>query len=216
MSDPENPQETLPIQEKTCELENADIEVEGGEVEGGEKEKNEEEVLRLQRELEDYKNKYLYGLADWENSRKRMQKERQELTKFAMDNVILDLLKPLDQFERAMGFTQNMSEEVRNWAVGFQMILAQFKEALESHNIKAFHAMEETFDPHRHEAVEAVESAEHPEGTIVEVYTNGYQMGDRVIRAARVKVTKVQQDPAENTTQNTVQEVTENCSNNPS
>nr|NGX46469.1 Protein GrpE [Chlamydiota bacterium] len=108
-------------------------------------------------EEEDFKSKYLRLLAEMENTRKRMQKERQEMTRFAIENVLSELLAPMDTFENALGFAEQMSEETRNWATGFQMILSQFKDLLHGHGVVAFSAMGEQFDPHRHDAVEVEE-----------------------------------------------------------
>lgn len=150
---------------------------------------------------EDFKDKYFRLLAEMENSRKRMQKEKHEMTRFAIENVISEVLAPIDTFESALGFTQQMSEETRNWSKGFAMILSQFKEILSNHNIVAFHSQGELFNPHMHEAVEVEETNEHPEGMIIKEFLKGYKSGDRIIRAARVKVARApvkEQLPEEN------------------
>jgi molecular chaperone GrpE len=139
---------------------------------------------------EDFKDKYFRLLAEMENTRKRMQKEKHEMTRFAIENVIAEVLTPIDTFESALGFTEQMSEETRNWSKGFAMILSQFKDILSNHNIVAFHSMGEIFDPHQHEAVEVEETDDHPEGTILKEFLKGYKSGDRIIRAARVKVAR--------------------------
>lgn len=141
-------------------------------------------------EEEDYKEKYFRLLAEMENTRKRMQKERQEMTRFAIENVISEILVPIDMFENALGFTQKMSQEVRHWAQGFEMILAQFKDILSQHNVVPFHAKGFPFDAHKHEAIEVEETLDHPEGTILEEFLKGYRSGDRTLRPARVKVAK--------------------------
>lgn len=139
---------------------------------------------------EDFQDKYFRLLAEMENTRKRMQKEKHEMTRFAIENVISEILLPIDTLESALGFTDQMSEETKNWAKGFEMILTQFKEILSNHNISAFHSKGQQFDPHKHEAVEMEETLEHPEGTILQEFLKGYKSGDRVLRAARVKVAK--------------------------
>lgn len=144
----------------------------------------------LEKELHENRDKYLRSLAELENTRKRMQKERQDMTKFAVDSIITDFIDPLDSLEKALGFKDQMSEEVRNWAMGFEMILSQFKDVLTQHGVKPFDAEGCQFDPHLHEAVEVVETEEHKEGTILEVFVRGYKSGDRTLRAARVKVAK--------------------------
>ena len=139
---------------------------------------------------EDYKDKYLRLLAESENMRKRMQKERQEMTRFAIENVLADVITPMDNLENALTAATNMSPEIKNWAYGFQMILGQFKDVLQEHGVTAFKSEGEFFNPHKHEAVESEESETAAPGTILQEYVKGYQCGDRIIRVARVKVAK--------------------------
>lgn len=144
----------------------------------------------LENQLKEQKEKYLRSLAEIENTRKRMQKERQDMTKFAVDNILCDLLDPIDNFEKALGFADKMSDEVKNWAIGFQMILTQFKDVLDQHGAKIFDSKGQVFDPHLHEAVEVEETPAHNEGTILEVFVEGYLSGERTLRPAKVKVAK--------------------------
>lgn len=159
-------------------------------------EKQEEEKITpleeapIVEEEESFKDKYFRLLAEMDNARKRLQKEKQETTRFAIENVIADILTPIDMLENALGFTQQMSEDTRNWAKGFEMILAQFKEVLSSHNVSSFHSKGEFFDPYKHEAVEIEETENHPEGMILQEFLKGYTCGNRVLRPARVKVAK--------------------------
>lgn len=157
-----------------------------------------EELRNIQRELMEYKDKYLHLLADVDNARKRMQKEKHELARFALEGFVVDFLRPLDNFENALRFSQEMSDEVRNWAFGFQMILTQFKDVLAQHHIVAIESVGKKFNPHDHEAIEMVESTEPPE-TIVEECMRGYRMGDRLIRPARVKVAKKEEKHSNHT-----------------
>ena len=149
-----------------------------------------EEFRNLSQNAEEFQVKYWQLLADSENSRKRLQKERQEMNKHGIRNVILDFLQPLDTFEAALNSAENGSEEVKNWAVGFQMILNQLKEVLNNYNVKSFSTKGMLYDPHHHEAVETVETTEHAEGTILHEFAKGYKMGDTTIRPASVKVAK--------------------------
>lgn len=155
------------------------------------------ELRNIQKELMDYKDKYLRLLADGENTRKRMQKERQEMTKYALESIIVDFLKPLDNLENALKFAQNMSDDVKNWAYGFQMILTQFKDVLSENGVQSIDSLGKEFNPHDHEAVETCEATNQPINTIVEEYVRGYKMGDRTIRAARVKVAKPKENKEE-------------------
>lgn len=148
------------------------------------------EIEELQETARDFKDKYYRALAESENARKRMQKERQDITKYALENVIVEFLHPLDNFEKALKFAQNMSDELKNWAIGFEMILAQFKQVLTNHNVVEYSSMGKKFDPHLHEALEIVETDDCEPGHILHEFAPGYKMGDRVIRVAKVKVAK--------------------------
>lgn len=149
------------------------------------------ELKNIQKELMEYKDKYLRILADADNARKRLQKERQEISKYAIENVLCDILHPLDNLENALKFAQGMSDEIKNWAFGFQMILTQFKDILTENGVTPVDSIGKQFNPHLHEAVEILEDTDQPPGTIIEEYVRGYKMGDRTIRPARVKVAKL-------------------------
>ncbi|MEC8306573.1 MAG: nucleotide exchange factor GrpE [Chlamydiota bacterium] len=144
----------------------------------------------LQQQLTETREKYVRLLAESDNQRKRMQKERQESNKFAIAGLLRDFLQPLDYFEKALGLAANHSEEVKIWSQGFEMILAQFKELLSQHGVIPFSAVGEFFDPHRHEAIEMEETESEPPGKILEEFAKGYLCGDQLLRPAKVKVAK--------------------------
>jgi molecular chaperone GrpE len=143
---------------------------------------------QAQAEAREYKDKYLRTLAELENSRKRLQKEREELTRLAVERVLSSLLPPVDNFENALRYIDNLSDEMKTWAVGFQMILGQFKEALADQGVLPFDSVGKPFDAHFHEAVEITPTDEVPPGTVLEEYFRGYEMRGRVIRHAKVRV----------------------------
>jgi molecular chaperone GrpE len=145
----------------------------------------------VQEPEDDYKNKYLLLLADMENTRKRMSREKIESVKYSLDNIVSDLLTPLDNLENALKHTKNdnASAELKNWALGFEMILNQFKDSLAEHGVKTFDSLGAKFDPHQHQALEMITS-EGPEGVVLEECVKGYKREDRIIRHAQVKVSK--------------------------
>jgi len=155
-----------------------------------EKEKPVNEMDLLKEQVKQEQDKYFRALADMENSRKRMQKEKHDMTRFAVENVINEFLAPLDNFENALSFTHQTSEETQNWAKGFEMILTQFKDILASHKVIPFQSEGLKFDPHLHEVIEMEETEKHEEGTIIQEFVRGYKCGDRILRPARVKVAK--------------------------
>ena len=148
----------------------------------------EDEIVKLKAELAEFKDKYFRQLAETENTRKRLQKEKIESQSFAIQDVVLDFLQPLDHFEQALNASQNSSDEVKHWAIGFRMILQQLKQVIQDNGITTFDSIGEMFDPHLHEAIETEEMANFAEGTIIQEFTRGYKMGSRVIRPAKVKV----------------------------
>lgn len=148
------------------------------------------ELDQLRKESNEFKDKYQRSLAESENARKRLQKERQEMVQYAIQNVITDFINPIDHLENALKFANQASDDVKHWALGFQMILNQFKDALTSNGVVAFESEGTHFDPLRHEAVEMITTNDYPPGTIVTESLRGYKMGDRTIRPAKVTVAK--------------------------
>ncbi len=150
-----------------------------------------EEKTRLELEIRECKDKNLRLMAEMENARKRMQKEKNESIRFVIENTAAEFLPILDTLENALKFAAGSSPEIKSWASGFQMILTQFKEVLHSHGIIGFHAEKGThFDPHYHEAMELVETGDYPDNTIIEEFAKGYKSIQRTIRPAKVKVSK--------------------------
>lgn len=154
-------------------------------------EKNAPPAATVEEESEDsYKDKYFRILAELENQRKRLQREKIESIKFVLADTVLDFLQPLDNFETALFYAENSSPEVKQWAVGFEMIVSQFKEALAKHGFESFESLGKMFHPGEHEAVEVVEDATQEEGLIVKELQKGWKTKDRVVRPARVHVVK--------------------------
>ena len=152
---------------------------------------NEEQPVNVEPQAEEnWKEKYLQTLAEMENMRKRMQKERYEMSKFGIEEAIGEFIPSMDHFENALRFAENSSPEVKNWATGFEMILSQFKEVLNNHGITSFHSEGTLFDPLLHEAMESQETEDSPDGMILKEFTKGYKSSSRTIRPAKVKVAK--------------------------
>lgn len=155
-----------------------------------EKKQEQEEKTQEIKEMEELQNKYLRSLAELENVRKRMQKEKAEAISFAIENTISEFLPVIDNLENALNYAKESSDEVKNWSMGFQMILTQLKDVLHNHGVMAFHCVGNIFDPNYHEAMEIVETDDHPDGSIIEEFAKGYKSINRIIRPAKVKITK--------------------------
>ena len=147
-----------------------------------------EKAPDLQQQVSEWKDKYFRALAEVENTRKRLTKEKLESQGFAIQNVVVDFLQPFDHFEQALKAAEQASGEVKHWAMGFEMILQQMKQVLADHGVQALDSLNHPFDPHQHEAIETEETPEVPAGMVVQEFIRGYKMGNRVIRPARVKV----------------------------
>ena len=152
---------------------------------------------KLHAEVKDYKDKNLRILAESENTRKRLQKEKSEMQAYAKENLACEFLAPIDQFATALSFKDEQSDEIKNWMMGFEMILTQFKDVLSQNEIRAIETKGKAFDPNYHEALEIEETNDHPPQTIIHEYIKGYMMGERVLRPAKVKVAKSPTDSSQ-------------------
>lgn len=149
----------------------------------------EDAVALLQKELTECKEKYMRVLAESENARKRMQKEKAESQSFAVHSILLEFLQPLDHLEHALRHAENASPEIQHWAKGFEMILDQFRQVLLNNDVESFESIGKPFDPNFHEAIETEETDAFPDGTVMEQFAPGYIAGGiRVVRPAKVKV----------------------------
>ena len=141
------------------------------------------EIENLKKELEETKNKYLVMLAEYDNFRKRSQKEREGTYSEAYADAIKTLLPVFDNIERANSFTDS-----KGIAEGLAMILNQFTASLGKLGIEEFGKAGENFDPNIHNAIMNVTDENLGENVIAEVLQKGYKRGDKIIRFAMVKV----------------------------
>jgi molecular chaperone GrpE len=146
----------------------------------------EQQLQKLQSEKEDLMNTLVRRQADFENYRKRIEKERHADRHRGVELLIDRLLPVLDAFDRALGEHGNsVSEEHRK---GFELIRRQLWDALAKQGLTRIDAVGKEFDPHQHHAIERVETAEHPDGTVISELQPGYMFHDRVLRPAMVRV----------------------------
>lgn len=153
----------------------------------------ESEYLKLKEDADraaEFADKILRLQADFENTRKRMDREKQDFVKFANEGIILELLNILDDLERTVSLAETHKENPEVFLKGVEMILAHLYEMLKEYGVKPIEAEGKIFDPHCHEALMQVTNKDLPEHTIVEELQKGYQFNDRVIRTAKVKVSK--------------------------
>ncbi|MCU1230906.1 MAG: nucleotide exchange factor GrpE [Acidobacteria bacterium] len=141
-----------------------------------------DETLRAEnRELRD---RVLRTMADYENFRKRAEREKQDFFRYALAGTMKDLLPVLDNFERAL----EHSEEDDDFHKGVSLIYKQLAEALQKAGLRAITESNVKFDPNIHEAVVREENSSVPSHTVVDVLQKGYFLNDRLLRPALVKV----------------------------
>jgi molecular chaperone GrpE len=135
------------------------------------------------------KDRLLRGQAEWENSRKRILREKEDAVRYAGEALLEKLLPVLDNFEMGMQAAKTATD-AKSIAQGLEMVLKQFQQVLKESGVETIDAVGQPFDPHRHEALGQHESDEHPEGHVVTQLRKGYKLKDRLLRAASVFVAK--------------------------
>jgi molecular chaperone GrpE len=146
----------------------------------------------LKAELEHVREMYLRKLAEFDNFRKRVDRERGEDRRAGAEDFVKDLLPVLDNFERALEHADGDSGAFQQ---GVEMIAKQLRDTLGRRGVGEINPVDEPFDPALHEAVQRVEDGERPPGTVAFVMLKGYTMGERLLRPALVGVAF---DPAAN------------------
>ncbi len=143
----------------------------------------------LTAQVADLKDRLLRAQAEWDNSRKRILREKEEAVRYAGEAFLERLLPVLDNFEMGMQAAKSATD-AKAIAQGFEMVLAQFQQALRDAGVEVIEAVGKPFDPHRHEALGHHESEEHPEGHVLTQMRKGYKLKDRLLRPASVFVAK--------------------------
>lgn len=139
-------------------------------------------------ETEQMRQQLLRLQADFDNFRKRTQKEREDLQTFATRKLLADLLPVVDNFDRAMAALADAEGQVETLRAGLEMVHRQLLGLLDQYDVRPMAAEGEAFDPNVHEAVAQAPAQDGPVGVVVEVLQRGYWLGERVLRPAMVKV----------------------------
>lgn len=148
-----------------------------------------DENAALLKRVEDLTSAYLTLAADFENYKKRNQKHMEEVKKFAGEPIMLDMIEVADNFERAIASAEKTASDKESLMEGVKNTYRQFMTYLEAHGLSKIPAesgME--FDPHLHESVAQIPTAEYPDETILEVFKPGYTLNNKVIRPATVTI----------------------------
>ncbi len=147
-----------------------------------------EALHALQKERDELYDRLLRVSAEFDNYRKRIEKERRDLIDYAGSDVLTDLLPILDDLERALAAPAGSDAEA--YRKGVEIISRQMNDLLKRRNVTPIDAVGTDFDPHVHQAVIQEISDQHREGEVMAELRRGYRLGDRLLRPAMVKVAK--------------------------
>ena len=148
-----------------------------------------EELKKKADERDEFYNRWIKVHADYENTRKRMEKEKLGYVKFANEMLIGNLFPIVDNFDMAL-LAMDTAKDKEAVMDGIRLVQKEFHKVLEDNGVEKIKTDGEQFDPHVHEAVLAVESDEHSDGMVTEEVRAGYKLNDRLLRPAQVKVAK--------------------------
>ena len=143
----------------------------------------------LQRERDEFKDLLLRKTAEFDNYRRRTERERQSQAESAAADLLGELLPLVDDLERALQ-ADTGTEGTTAYRRGVELIHRQLMETLRKRGVRAIEALGADFDPHHHQAVAHEASPGHREGEVIEEYRRGYMLGDRLLRPSMVKVAK--------------------------
>jgi molecular chaperone GrpE len=142
----------------------------------------------LQRERDDYQDRWLRKSAEFDNYRKRVERERREQGEQAVNDLLQELLLVVDDFDRAL--TVDADDSAGAYRKGVELIHGKLHDLLRKQGVSAIEALGTDFDPNLHQAVVHEESPEHREGEVIGELRKGYMKNDRLLRPAMVKVAK--------------------------
>lgn len=146
--------------------------------------------VRCQEEKQVLMDKYYRLAADFDNFRKRTARQMEENRKAVLEQVLLDFLEVTDNFDRALNSAKT-ADDMSSIISGIEQLSRQYFSILEKYGLEKIESEKASeFDPHRHEAIQHIETSEVPDNTIVEVYKTGYALNSKVIRPAMVSVAR--------------------------
>lgn len=152
--------------------------------------KKEHEGLKAKADERDmYCDKYMRAHAEFENARRRMEKDKADYARFANDSLILEFLPILDNLEIAEKHIKE-AKDFKAVQEGVDMIQMQIQKFLKDIGIEKIKTAGEKFDPHLHEPIEVIESGDKDDGTILEELKPGYMINGRLLRPASVRIAK--------------------------
>lgn len=158
------------------------------------------EVATLNSQIDDLTDRLLRAHAEMDNFRKRMEREKEEIAKYAITKLARDVVGVADNFQRAIAAVPQDAAEtdaaLKSFLDGITMTEREFLNTLERHGIRQIDPKGQPFNPHQHQAVMEQESADVPAGTVLQVFQSGFMIEDRCLRPAMVVVSKGGQNAA--------------------
>jgi molecular chaperone GrpE len=152
-------------------------------------EKLQAQIADKDKEIAELKDQHLRLLAEGENARKRLRQQSEETVRLQRENLLRELLPVVDNLERAVDAASGGGNG-KPIIEGVEMVLRSLLDFLKTHGVTQLDSVGQPFDPRRHEAVDQIESSQYPPNTIINELHRGYQIGDRLLRPARVAVAK--------------------------
>lgn len=160
-----------------------------------------EELEKTRKALEDAKkqaeesaDRLLRAYADFDNAKKRLAREKEEFLRFANEKLMRELLPILDNFDRALIHAEpGLEDSSASLKDGIVLMRKQFADFLNRHGVKRVETVGKKFDPNLHEAIGHVESAEHPDETVLDEVEAGYTLEGRLLRPAKVRISQEKQ-----------------------
>lgn len=148
------------------------------------------EIARLSAMIEEYRNESLRARADYDNLRKRTEREKAEFKAYANEGLIKDLIDVYENLERALDAAKKPDVQTMQLIKGLEMVYVQMKVVLQQYGLKPIDSVGRKFDPRVMEAMMQEVSEEAEEDTVLEEYQRGYTLSSKVIRCSKVKVSK--------------------------
>ncbi|MBD2296305.1 nucleotide exchange factor GrpE [Anabaena sphaerica FACHB-251] len=153
-----------------------------------------QQLESMKMQFEERNTQYMRIAADFENYRKRISKEKEEMETQVKRNTIMELLPVVDNFERARAHLKPQNDGEMTIHKSYQGVYKQLVDCLKRLGVSPMRPEGQEFDPNLHEAVMREPTDEHPEGTVLEELVRGYYLGDRILRHAMVKVSAAKED----------------------
>lgn len=142
-------------------------------------------------EAQKYKEKYYYLAAEYDNAQKRFEREKINIVKFGSENILRDVLGSIDLFELTVqALANDQDQKIKNINVGLEMISKQMLDSLNKHGLERINSINQAFDPNFHEAVAQEIKTDVEENTVIKEHLAGYKLNGRLLRAAKVVVSK--------------------------